>query len=206
MNADMHGRKTVAGTTDDGGGLRSVWKRPAFITALILGIPLLRNHFVNGWNWDIRGFLLVGAVGAVLLTTGVALELIIRKLGTTAYRAAVVVALVAALLLVWGNLVQAADDVNPAAAMYWAVPIVGIIAAAMARLQPSGMTRALFATALAQVLVLAIVLINRNPQVTAWTAAVVRGFAGNAFNAVLFVGSALLFRRAARGESASAAV
>jgi len=196
MNTNMHG----------GGRRRSLWKSSALITALILLIPLLRNHFVNGWNWDFRGFLLVGAVGALLFGTGVTFQLITRNLGTIAYRAAVGVALVAAFLLVWVNLVQAADDVNPAAVMYFVVPIVGIIAAAMARLQPNGMARALFATALAQALVLASALIIRNPQVSSWTPAVLRGFGLNAFFVMLFVGSALLFRKAGRGESAPGTV
>ena len=207
MNTSVHGRKTVVGRTDDGGGRRrGLWKSPALITALILLIPLLRNHFVNGWNWDLRGVLLVGAVGALLFGTSVTYELITRNLGTIAYRAAVGVALVAAFLLVWVNFVQAADDVNPAAVMYFGVPIVGIIAAAIARLQPNGMARALFATALAQALVLAIALIIRNPQVTSSASGLSRGFGMNAFFVMLFVGSALLFRKAARGESAPDAV
>lgn len=204
MNTDMHGRKTVAGRTDDGGGRRrSLWKSPALITALILLIPLLGNHFVDGWNWDLRGFVLAGTL---LFGTGLTFELVTRNVDTIAYRAAVGVALVAAFLLVWMNFVQVADDVNPAAVMYFGVPIVGIIAAAMARFQPDGMARALFATALAQALVLAIALIIRNPQVTSWTSGVSRGFGLNAFFVMLFVGSALLFRTAARGESAPGAV
>ena len=93
--------------------------------------------------------------------------------------------------------------------MYFGVPIVGGIGAAVARLQPKGMARALFATALAQALVLAvalIILITRNPQVTFWTPPELRGFGGNAFFCMLFAGSALLFRKAGRGESAPGAV
>src|SRR5262249_4096685 len=99
-----------------------------------------------------------------------------------------------------------ADDVNPAAFGYFVAPMVGIIGAGMARFQANGMARALFVTALVQSLVLVIVLIIRNPQVTPWTAAVLRGFVGNAFNVVLFVGWGLLFRKAAGGESAPGAV
>ena len=172
---------------------------------LILSIPLLRSLFVSGWDWDVRVFLLVGAVGTILFSMGLACQMVIRNLGTTVYRVAVGVALVAAFLLVWGNFVQAADDVNPAAMMYLSVPLVGIIAAAMARFRSDGMARALFVTALAQAVVLAIVL-SRNPPVTSWTAPVWRGFGGNAVNFMLFVGSALLFRKAGRGESASGAV
>jgi hypothetical protein len=67
----------------------------------------------------------------------------------------------------------------------------------------------LFVTALAQALVLAgavIFLITRNPQVTTWTPPEWRGFGGNAVNFMLFVASALLFRKAGRGESAPGAV
>ena len=192
--------------THDGGRRRSLWKTPAVITALILGIPLLRSLFAGGWGWDIRAFLLVGAVGTLLFGIGLTFQMVIRKLGTPAYRAAVGVALVTVFLLVWGNFVQGADDVNPAAFDYFVVPMVGIIGAAMARFQPNGMPRALLVTALVQALVLVIALITRNPQVTPWTAAVLRGFGGNAVNFMLFIASALLFRKAARGESAPGAI
>jgi len=192
--------------THDGGRRRSLWKTPAVITALILGIPLLRSLFSGGWGWDIRAFLLVGAVGTLLFGIGLTFQMVIRKLGTPAYRAAVGIALVAVFLLVWGNFVQGADDVNPAAFGYFVTPMVGIIGAAMVRFQPTGMARALFVTALVQALVLVIALIIRNPQVTPWTAAVLRGFGGNVFNVMLFLASALLFRKAARGESAPRAV
>jgi hypothetical protein len=184
--------------THDGGRRRSLWKTPAVITALILGIPLLRSLFAGGWGWDVRAFLLVGAAGTLLFSIGLTFQMVIRKLGTPAYRAAVGLALVTVFLLVWGNFVQGADNVNPAAFDYFVVPMVGIIAAATARFQPKGMARALFVTAFAQALVLAIALAIRNPQVTPWTAAVLRGFGGNAVNVLLFVGSGLLFRKADR--------
>lgn len=192
--------------THDGGRRRSLWKTPAVITALILGIPLLRSLFAGEWGWDIRAFLLVGAVATLLFSIGMTFQMVIRKLGTPAYRAGVGVALVTVFLLVWGNFVQGADGVNPAAFGYFVAPMVGIISAAMARFQPNGMARALFVTALVQALVLVIALIIRNPQATPWTAAVLRGFGGNAVNAMLFIASALLFRKAARGESAPGAI
>jgi hypothetical protein len=199
MNTSIHG-KAVAGKTVEGGGRRrSLWKSPALITGLLLLIPLLGNHFVDGWNWPPSGFVLVGTL---LFGTGLTYQLVTRNWDTIAYRAAVGVALATAFVLFWGNFVQAADDVNPAAVMYLGVPIMGIIGAVIARFKPDGMARALFATALAQALVLAIALTIRNPQVVPWSPAVLRGFVGNAFFVMLFVGSALLFRRAARGESA----
>jgi hypothetical protein len=187
--------------TRDGGRRRSLWKGPALITAVILLIPLLRNLFVYGWDWDLRGFLVVGGVGALLFSAGLTVQMITKKLATPAYRAAAGVALGTAFLLVWGNFVQAADGVNPDALMYLSVPLVGIICAAMARFRPDGMARALFVTALAQALVLTIALIVRNPQVSPWTSPVLRGFGSNALCVMLFAGSALLFRKAGRGQS-----
>ena len=195
MNTNIHG----------GGRRRSVWKGPALFTVIILSIPLLRSLFVSGWDWDVRVFLLVGAVGTLLFGMGLACQMIIRNLGTTVYRVAVGVSLVTAFVLVWGNFVQAADDVNPAAMMYLVVPLVGIIGAAMGRFQPNGMARALLVTALAQALVLAIA-ISWNPPVTSWTAPIWRGFGGNAVFFMLFVGSALLFRKARGEESEPSAV
>ena len=195
MNTNTHGS----------GRRRSLWKSPALVTALILSILLLASHFVDGWNWPPGAFVVVSAL---IFTLGLTYEFVTRNRDAIAYRAAVGIAFAAGFILMWGNFVQMAD-VTPAAAMYFGVPIVGVIGAAVARLQPKGMARALFATALAQALVLAvalIILITRNPQVASWTPPELRGFGGNAFFVVLFVGSALLFRKAGRGESAPGAV
>jgi len=56
--------------------------------------------------------------------------------------------------------------------------------------------------AFAQALVTVIVLIIWLPQITSWAPAVVQMFGLNASFAMLFVGSALLFQKAARGEPA----
>ena len=196
MNTLTHGGKMVSGG-EGGGRRRSLWKTPALVTALVLLIPLLGNRFVDGWNWEPRAFVLAGTL---LFGTALTYQLVTRNIDTIAYRTAVGIALVAAFVLVWMNFVQAADDINPAALMYLVVPLVGVIGAAIARFRPAGMARALFATALAQALVLAMVLI-RNPPVTSWTAAVWRGFALNALFVLLFFGSALLFRTAARPKA-----
>ncbi len=197
MRTNMHGGKTVAGNTQNDDGRRgSLWKRPAWFTALILLIPLLANYFVDGWNWPLGAFMLAGTF---LFGTSLTYELVARKADTIAHRAAVGVALVAMLLLVWINsAVEIIGANNPANLMYFGVPIVGIIGAAIARFQPYGMARALFATALGQAMVPVIALIIWNPQVTSWAPV----FGLNAFFVMLFIGSALLFRKAARGEPA----
>ena len=74
--------------------------------------------------------------------------------------------------------------------------VVGIIGAAIARLRPQGMARALFATACAQALVPAIALIIGKSRSMQEPPGVLGVLALNAFFVVLFVASALLFRRA----------
>jgi hypothetical protein len=180
---------------------RSLWKSPALITALLLLIPLLGNQFIEGWHWPLRGFVLFGTI---IFGIGLTYQLITRNVNIV-YRAAVGIALAAGFLLFWGNFVQSADDVNPFAMLYFLALPVGIIGAVLARFRPEGMARALFATALAQALLLAIVLL-RNPPISTWTAAVWRGFVGNAVFALLFAASAWLFRKAGRRESASGAI
>lgn len=115
----------------------------------------------------------------------------------TAYRSAVAVALVTALMLIWLSLgvgVIGADG-DPANWMYATVIVVGIIGAIVARLQPGGMARTLFAMALVQAAIAAIALILR----LGYPASPPLELVGlNGMFIALFVGSALLFRRAAR--------
>jgi hypothetical protein len=70
--------------------------RCALETACILLVPLLA-----GAPWSLFDFVVAGAL---LFGTGVTYELIARKGGTIAYRAAVGIACGAGLLLVWINL------------------------------------------------------------------------------------------------------
>ena len=121
------------------------------------------------------------------------------KTGNTAYKSAVGLALATPFLLVWmiGAVGVLGREGDRADLMYIGVFAVGIIGAIIARFQPHGMARALFATALAQALVPVIAMIIWKPQVTS-VEAFLGMFGVNAFFVMLFVGSALLFRRATR--------
>lgn len=120
--------------------------------------------------------------------------------GSTAYRFAAGVALVAAFVLVWMNLavglIGTPDDL--ANLMYVGVLLVGAVGAVAARFRPRGMAWALFATALAQALAAGIAVVTglntpgRPPQGVFLLV--------NGFFFALFAGSALLFRRSARKQ------
>ena len=125
-------------------------------------------------------------------------------LNRNAYRAAVGVALAATFMLVWLSLgvgIIGADG-DPANLMYFGVLAVGIIGAIIARFRPRGMNRALCAMALAQALVAMIALIFGLGY--PWSPPL-EILVLNGFFVALFVGSALLFRHAARGRTPAGA-
>jgi len=113
------------------------------------------------------------------------------------YRLAFGVGLVAAFLLFWvnGAVGMIGNEDQPANLLYGAVFAVGLLGALLARFQPRGMARTLFAAALVQLFVPIIALLVW-PQLSWGAAGMVGVFGFNAFFAMLFVVSALLFRRA----------
>jgi hypothetical protein len=173
----------------------------ALATAFILLLPLLAMQVTDEVVWDLADFVIAGAL---IFGTGLTYVLVARKAGKIAYRAAVGVALAAALLLVWINLAVGVIGTEDELAnlMYIGVLFVGIIGAIIARFRPHGMARALFATALAQALVAVIALTfglgserSRPVEILGVTGLFV----------ALFVGSALLFRHAGRERTPAGA-
>lgn len=81
-------------------------------------------------------------------------------INSTMYRIAIGLTLVASCLLIWLSLgigIIGADG-DPANMMYFGVIAIGVIGAAISRLQPLGMAYSLFSMALAQALVAVIAL------------------------------------------------
>ncbi len=113
-----------------------------------------------------------------------------------AYRIAVGLAATATLLLLWLQGALANEGDSPGL-LFFGVLAVGIIGTLLARFRPQGMVRALFATAFAQALVAMGAMI-------AWQQYVEIGLL-NAFFIALWIGSALLFRKAAHLNSRTGA-
>ena len=200
----MHEGKAMLGNSENGGGRRgSRWRMAAWaaVVALILLIPLVAMQFSDEWNWDLFDFVFAGTL---LFGAGLTYELVAKKGGTTAYRAAVGVAVAMALALVWVNAaVGIIGDDEFFNLMYFGVLAIGIVGALIARLQPQGMARALFAVAIAQMLVPAIVLAIPNLRGALWEPPGPVGvFVLNAFFATLWIGSAWLFQKAGRDREA----
>ena len=193
----MYGGKAMARGTKDGGGRRgSRWRIAAWAAAaLILLLPLFAMQVTDQIVWDVADFAIFGAL---LVGVGVTYELAARRTRNAAYRSAVGVALAAAFILVWVNSAVGliGTERDHANLMYGGVLAVGIIGAIIARFQPHGMARALFATALAQALVAVIALIaGFGSAGPAWPLDIL---ISTGFLAALWLLSAWLFRNAAR--------
>ena len=166
--------------------------RIVLATGSLLLLPLLAMQMTDEVAWDAADF---AVAGVLLVGTGLMYELAASQTSRTAYRVAFGVALATALILVWMNLAVGliGSEDNPANLLYLGVLAVGLIGAAIARLGPRGMARALFATALAQASVPLIAMMIWKPP---FTAGVLGVLAVNALFVGLWVVSALLFGRA----------
>lgn len=163
--------------------------------ALLLLIPLITMQFTDEVKWTLFDFVLMGAV---LFGVGLAYELVARRSEKTVYRVAFGVGLAGAFLLFWvnGAVGIIGNEGQSANLMYGAVFAVGFVGALVSRFKPRGMARTLFAAAFAQMLVPVIALLIWPPPDTSWAPSVFGVFVLCAFFAMLFVVSALLFRRA----------
>ncbi|HEY1200420.1 MAG TPA: hypothetical protein VGE79_05545, partial [Niastella sp.] len=64
-------------------------------------IPLIAMQFTSEVDWSPFDFLVMGVL---LLGTGLACELVLRKVKKTGYRVAIVAGILVALLLIWAEL------------------------------------------------------------------------------------------------------
>jgi hypothetical protein len=178
--------------------------RIALVTGCVLLVPLLGNLFM-GWNWPPFAFAIWGGL---LFGTGLTYELIASKGGTIAYRAAVGIACATGFVLVFINAAAGIIGDGPVNLMYLGVLAVGFVGAIIARFGARGMALALFATAVAQMLVPVValviwkagwqeLLIDPNSPHPPFDPGIAPVFGLNAVFAVLWVVSGLLFRHAA---------
>lgn len=171
------------------------WRLAAWGTAaaLIL-LPLIAMQFTSGVNWGVEDF---GLAVAMVLIAGITFELAVRITGNRAYRAAVGIALAAAFVLLWVNAAVGiiGSENNRINLLFDAVPLAGVIGAALVRFRARGMARVMVVVACAQVAVAVIVF------------AAGFGFTGplTVFFSAMWLTSGWLFGKAA-GQQASRAV
>lgn len=173
----------------------------AIVIALLLLVPLVLTLLGSGvdgdgWNWTPFDFIFMGIL---LFGSAAVFELISMKGKSLVYRAAVGVAVVTGVLLVWVNAAVGVigSEGNPANAMYFGVLLIGFIGAAIARLEPRGMARTLFVVAFAHALVPVIAFFVWKPV---FSPGVIQVFILNTFFVAAWVISGMLFREAHKNE------
>jgi hypothetical protein len=72
-----------------------------FAVVVLLSIPLIAIQFSDSVNWTIADF---AVMGALLLGTGLAVELTIRKVSNPKYRLAISLIILVILMLIWVEL------------------------------------------------------------------------------------------------------
>jgi len=185
--------------------------RPLILTAIIMLFPIFGSLYVADWNWRWYSFVFAGAL---VFSAALGYELVARRMNNKTYRLAVGVAVISAFAMNWANFAVGIfgefDDI-PTKPFYWGVILIGLIGAAIARLKPRGMMYVMAAMAIAQMTVPVIALFVwpvemrhlRHVSFPMLFAPTVAGaFGANAIYAALFIGSALLFRRASADRDA----
>lgn len=165
-----------------------------FAAALIV-TPAVAMQFTSEVKWTALDFVFA----AVMIGgTGLLIELAVRRSRNWAYRGGAALALAAAFLLVWINAavgIVGGED-NPANLVFPAIVAIAAVGTLLARARPSGMARTMLVTAAAQALtgaaVFAFGIASTQPPGPVGLLVLIEGFAA------MWLGSALLFRRAAR--------
>jgi hypothetical protein len=159
----------------------------------LLAAPFVAMRFTSEVNWTASDFIVAGLMFA---TVGGLFEFGVRVSSNGFYRAGFAAGLLGIFLVIWTNLavgIVGSND-NPGTQWFFAALLIGIVGAAIARLRPMGMALAMSATAVSigAAFVVAIMAPTDEPFVSHWT----EGF-GTSIFALLFLGSAALFRRSA---------
>jgi hypothetical protein len=156
---------------------------PALAMAFNLAIPDPGSATADGVNWGLMDFALIGVL---VLGSGLLYEYASSRGASFAHRAAVGIAVLAGLGLVWVNLAVGMMDVENGNLMYVLVLFVALVGAAIGRFEPREAAIAMFATAAAQGVVAVIGLVaGLGPTLLA-----------DAFWVAGWVASGLLFRQA----------
>lgn len=152
-------------------------------------VPAIAMRITDEVNWGPEDFVVMGAMLAALCF---GLELAMRMSKRASYRFAAALALGGGFCMTWVNLAVGivGEPGNPANLMFALVLLLALLGAAIARLRPAGMARAMAATAMLQGVVV---------LCAAWLRSL-EGVVVSAAFVPLWLLAALLFRHAARSQ------
>jgi hypothetical protein len=163
----------------------------------LLALPFIAMQLnADGVDWSIGDFVVMGAM---LGAMGGVLEVAIRMSPNRFYRGGAGLALLGTFLVIWVNLAVGivGSEHNPNNQLFFIALLMGIAAAIGGRARADGMARAAITTAVA--IVAASLIAQAGGRDEPMVKPIVEGVGTSVFVA-LFLGSAWLFRRAARDE------
>jgi hypothetical protein len=180
--------------------------RVLLVAAGLLIVPLTASFFVDGWNWGVGGYVFAWVMFA---SAGLGFTFLASMGDTMAYKVAVGLACATGFILLWINAAAGIIGDGPVNLLYLGVLAVGFVGALIAHFHSRGMALALLATAIAQMFVPVIalmiwkagwqdLLIDPNSPHPPFHPGIAPVFGLNAVFAMLWIGSAWLFLRAAR--------
>lgn len=173
----------------------NVWRLVGWgLAVAVILTPLVAMQFTREVNWDLFDFIfatvLIGGVGLLF-------ELAVRASGSWAYRGGVALALATAFLTIWinGAVGIIGDEGGAANIVFHVIVVLAIAGAIVAGGKAKLMARAMMVPAVAQALVMVYVAATgigaNEPPGQPRLSILIGGFA------VMWLGSALLFRKAA---------
>lgn len=168
-----------------------------FITGLILLIPLIAMQFSDEVNWGVIDFI---AAGILISGTGIVYQFIAGRTKDKLYKTAFGIALVTGFLIIWTNLavgIIGSED-NPANLLFFGVLLIGFAGAIISQFKAVGMSKTMFAVALAQALVPVIAFIIWLPPLDI---GLLRVLLLNGFFVILFAESAILFKKSVNNKA-----
>jgi hypothetical protein len=186
----------------NGGGQRGMpWRVIGWGGAvLLLATPFVAMQMhADGVDWTLGDFLFAAVLFGIV---GGALELAVRFSPNRAYRGAAALSLLGTLLTIWANLAVGivGSEHNPANQWFFAALLIGIAGGCIGRFRPKAMSIATAATALLLWIAFAVASMGGTDEPLVHHSV---EFIGTSFFALLFLGSAALFRKSARVQSSS---
>ena len=117
--------------------------------AFLLLLPAIAMQFTGEVSWDVRDFMVMGAM---LATACGICELAALASTNGAYRIAAVIAVGTAFLTVWANLAvgMIGSEANPYNLVFAAVIGIALLGSILVRFEPSGMMKAMILAAVVQ--------------------------------------------------------
>lgn len=163
------------------------------IAASVLLIPLVIMLFSTEMNWSVLDYIIVWLL---LFSSGLTYRLVTKKKRSISYKAAIVLAVLTGLFMMWVNLGVGifGSGPNPVNLSYAVVLTIGLFGSIIARFKPRGMALTLYIMAFANTLLTVFAIIYNNYVPT--EEHVMQIVVINFFFIVMWTASGLLFRNA----------